>query len=88
MKKIICILSLLIACLHIKAQQEINFDTLSAGFQFHHDYELPIITGGYYETQELAKRIVFYTKEPLIITGMGHRTKRILRIERKEYQTY
>lgn len=27
--------------------------------------------------------------EPVIIeTSMGHRTKRILRIERKEYQTY
>ena len=24
----------------------------------------------------------------LMIGGMGHRTKRILRIERKEYQTY
>ena len=26
--------------------------------------------------------------EPLIGVSMGHRTKRILRIERKEYQTY
>lgn len=66
MKKIICILSLLIACLHIKAQQEINFDTLSAGFQFHHDYELPIITGGYYETKEFARQIQFpiFRKNP------------------------
>ena len=27
-----------------------------------------------------------YEKE--VAAGMGHRTKRILRIERKEYQTY
>ena len=31
--------------------------------------------------------IIFYTRK-VLLTSMGHRTKRILRIERKEYQTY
>ena len=40
-------------------------------------------------------KVVFYpathtylTPDGRMLDGMGHRTKRILRIERKEYQTY
>ena len=31
---------------------------------------------------------LFWVLLSTLVGGMGHRTKRILRIERKEYQTY
>lgn len=33
-------------------------------------------------------RKLLYTVALFVMASMGHRTKRILRIERKEYQTY
>lgn len=49
-----------------------------------------------YEDRKLEKKINLQTPEECLYnltllsttTNMGHRTKRILRIERKEYQTY
>ena len=43
---------------------------------------------GKYDFIKLGNLLYWHDPDSGLSNGMGHRTKRILRIERKEYQTY